>query len=115
MVRTRLVSSSSWASRLGTGRPRSPTWFLLVVDESPTAPSAIASVTRRPMAAISSAVASRSQAASPITYWRMAEWPMKVPTFIHGPIRSTASWYCAKVSHSQRMPAVSASSGMPST
>jgi hypothetical protein len=67
------------------------------------------------MPAISSAVASRSQAASPITYWRIAECPMKQPTFVHGPIRSMPSRYSAKVSHSQRMPWVSASSGMPST
>ena len=115
MVRTRRVSSSSWARRLGTGRPRSPTWFLLAVDESPTAPSAMASVTSAPMRAISSPVTSRSHAASPITYWRTAEWPMKQPTFVHGPSRSTPSRYWPNVSQPQRTPRVSASRGMPST
>ena len=71
---TSRVSSRSSASRLGTGRPRSPTWFVFAEEESPTAPAAIASRTAAAMRSISSSDAARSHAAAPITYCRIAEW-----------------------------------------
>ena len=45
----------------------------------------------------------------------MAEWPTKQATLGPTPWRSSMSRYCGKLSKSQRMPARSASSDMPST
>ncbi len=107
--------SRSVPSRLGTGRPRSPTWFEFVVDEKPMAPSAIASFTSAAMRSSSSSVASRSHAASPMTNCRTAECPMSGATFTHSGSRSSASRYSRKVSNSHWMPFCIASSDMPST
>ena len=42
------------------------------------------------MAAISSAVAARLMASSPMTYWRSGQWPTSMPTFSAGRMASTA-------------------------
>ncbi len=70
------ATTSSAAARFdGTGRP-SCAWCTAICDvENPIAPSRIAVRTRSAMAAISSSVAARSWAASPITARRTAEWP----------------------------------------
>ena len=90
-------------------------WFRLVVDEKPMAPSAIARRTSAPMRPSSSSVASRVHAASPMTNWRTAEWPMSGATLTHRGRRSRASRYSRKVSNSHRMPFCIASRDMPST
>ena len=59
--------SASDAARLGTGRPAKPTWVGAFEVAKPSAPARTACSTIAAIAAISSAVASRSVASSPIT------------------------------------------------
>ena len=88
---------------------------MFVVDEKPMAPSAIARahLVAHPLELIS--VASRSHAASPITNWRTAEWPISGATFTQSGSRSSASRYSRNVSKFHVMPFCMASSDMPST
>ena len=79
--------SSSDAARLGTGRPASPTWVGDFEVAKPSAPARSASRTSARMAAISSAVASRSLASSPSTCSRTGVWPTSAPTLIAVPRR----------------------------
>ncbi len=72
---TSRVNSPSDAKRLGTGFASPSTWVGECDDEKPAAPAAIASRSARRIAPISSAVASRRVASSPITERRSAEWP----------------------------------------
>ncbi len=88
---------------------------MLVVDEKPMAPSAIARRTSAAIRSSSSAVAARSHAASPMTNWRTAEWPISGATLTASGRRSSVSRYSRNVSNSQRMPFSIASSDMPST
>ncbi len=68
------------------------------------------------MAAMSSGVAGSLRAPrSPITYGRRAPWAIWVPTSRLRGMRSRASRYSGKVSHSQRMPSCRAVPGMSST
>jgi hypothetical protein len=62
------------------GVPPSPLCASAVEVAKPTAPAAIASRTCTVIAAISSSVAVRSVASSPMTKVRMAEWPAKQAT-----------------------------------
>ena len=60
-------SSARSATRDGTGRPLSPLCVGDALDAKPAAPPAMASATTACMRAISSSVAGRSYASSPIT------------------------------------------------
>ncbi len=60
-------SSARSATRDGTGRPLSPLWVGDALEAKPAAPPAMASATTACMRAISSSVAGRSYASSPIT------------------------------------------------
>jgi hypothetical protein len=60
-------SSARSATREGTGRPLSPLWVGDALDANPAAPPAMASATTACMVAISSSVAGRSYASSPMT------------------------------------------------
>ena len=66
-TRVSSMTSASLASRLGTGLPSPPMWVGAIEVENPSAPASMASRTWARMASISSGVASRSVAASPIT------------------------------------------------
>ena len=66
------------------------------------------------MVAISSAVASRSVASSPMTARRSAQWPTMVATF-KPTLPSRRLRYSPKLLQSHTTPCSSASSGMPST
>ena len=97
------------------GVPPSPLCASAVDEAKPTAPAAMASRTCAAIWPISSSVAVRSVASSPITKVRMAEWPAKQATLGPTPWPCSMSRYCGKLSKPQRMPARSASSDMPST
>ena len=97
------------------GVPPSPLCASAVEEAKPTAPAAMPSRTRATILAISSSVAVRSVASSPITQVRTDEWPEKQATLGPTPSRCSMSRYCGKLSNSQRMPARKASSDMPST
>jgi len=75
MARTSARNSRSSASRDGIGVPPSPLCASAVEEAKPTAPAAIASRTRLAILAISSSVAARLVASSPITKVRIAECP----------------------------------------
>ncbi len=83
----RTASASAWVSALsakndGMCSPSSPRWcgaWLLLI---PAAPASMASSTTRTISATSSAVASRSRAASPMTKRRTALWPTWVRTLM---------------------------------
>ena len=72
----RVATSRNEARRDGTGRPSWSTWVGACDDEKPAAPSPIASCTSARMRWSSSGVAWRSDAPSPMTKRRSAEWPM---------------------------------------
>ena len=69
------------------------------------------------MREISSSVAGRSVASSPMTYMRSGVWPSRTAALMPRPRLSTASRYCGKVSNGQSdpMPASKASRLIPST
>ena len=115
MACTSARSSLSSARRDGIGVPPSPLCASAVEEAKPTAPAAIDSRTSVAIFAISSSVAVRSVASSPITKVRIAEWPAKQATLGPTPCFSSMSRYCGKLSKPQLMPARSASSDMPST
>ena len=66
-VEARVSSSSSEATRLGTGLPLKPTWVGDFEVAKPRAPASSASSTIWRICSISSVLASRSVASSPIT------------------------------------------------
>ena len=57
------------------------------------------------ISAISESLASRSTQASPMAYWRTAQWPTSVATFKPSGFCSSALRYSPCVVHSQGMPA----------
>ena len=67
-VRARATVSSLSANRLGTGSPSPSKWTGPADDEKPNAPARRQSVTTVCMATISSALAGRWWAASPMTW-----------------------------------------------
>ena len=84
--------------------------------ENPRAPAAIASLTMVAIASISSEVAGSLRAPrSPITYARTAPCGICAATSSIFGALSTASRYSLKVSHSQRIPSLSAAPGISST
>ena len=103
---TRLVSSSSVASRLGTGRPVIAHVILFVVDEEPTAPSAIASALRRHARDLvrGGRALPRRVAHHVLADGRVADEAAHVDPRAAAARRRPGT--AAKVSHSQRMPAV---------
>ena len=66
-ARNSASTSSASAKRLGTGFPSTPRCAYEKLVENPAPPAAMPSRTSAPMRSISSAVAARSYAASPIT------------------------------------------------
>ncbi len=82
--------------------------------ESPTAPARIDSRTSVTIVAISSAVAVRSDAASPIAHRRTAQWPTKPPRLM--PTRpSRPSRKAPNGPPAKSTPSASAAASMPST
>jgi hypothetical protein len=75
VVSIRVAISSNCAWRDGTGWLNWSTCVGASDDEKPAAPACIASRTRSCMRRSSSAGAARSDAASPMTKRRSAEWP----------------------------------------
>ena len=81
MARPRPNSSSSAANVPGTGSPSIARCPIVRDVENPSAPASIASVTSRPIAAMSSGVAGSLRAPrSPIAYARMAPCATWLPT-----------------------------------
>ena len=110
----RASTSSNPACRDGTGRP---SWSVCVGacdDEKPAAPAAIAARTSRRICSSSSAVAARSEAASPMTKRRSAEWPTYTAALIPSR-RSSTSRNDGKLSQSHGSPLRRTDGVMPST
>ncbi len=81
-VRNSCAISSTLASRLGTGRPKAPTWVGAWDDDRPRAPASRPSRTTARMSASSPSVAGRDVAASaPMTNSRTMLWGTIVATF----------------------------------
>ena len=111
-----MISPKS-ATRLGTGRPPYPTCVEAFDVANPIAPASMAPRTIDFISAISSAVAARSVAASPITHRRTGVWPIRTPTLMATPRVSMASRNSGNVWNGQLVPspASSAATLMPST
>ena len=108
------TSSSADANRDGTAPPSKSLCVAAHDDENPRPPSAIDVPRRSRIDSTSSAVASRSDAASPITTRRIAECPTRNPVF--GTRRpSRRSRYEPNEVQSQSHAAFRVAMGMPST
>ena len=90
--------------KMQTTIPAQPTWVCDLEVANPRAPAASASWTIRRIAPISSAVASRSVASSPMTYRRTGVCPISAPRLIAVPRRSIARRNSGKVSNGQSGP-----------
>ena len=109
------TSSSAAAVRVGVKSPVDVLWFAVRLVEKPRAPAAIPSAARRPIAAMSSAVASsRFAPRSPITWSRNAPWGTWVAMSMSLGV-SQASMYSANEFHCHDSPSCSAAPGMSST
>ena len=116
-ARTRPASASSSrrdALRDGTGWPEPSLWVFDCDVDSPSAPSASARPSSATILSICSSVASPPTASSPIAASLSAECPTRKPALTAMRPSSRAS-QSPNDSHFQSSPALSASSGMPST
>ena len=91
-ARANAMISSPSAQRLGTGRPSPSKWTGPYEDENPKAPASMHSATTSAIAWISSAVAARLRASSPITWYRIVECGARDMTLTPSP-RSRAWRY----------------------
>ena len=110
----RAISSAGSANREGTGSPLASLWLRAYDDENPMPPTASPWRSRDAIASISSVVAVRSLACSPITMRRIAECPTMNPAFTDGR-PSRRSRYSDVEVQSHGGPLMRASSDIPST
>ena len=108
------MRSSSVASRVGTGCPCGPACVGELVVLQPHAPSSSAARSSACMAAISSGVAARSQAAPSMTERRSGLWPTRGIMLTPSPM-SMAFRNSSKLCHVQGSTAASELTGRSST